>query len=135
MTTNVGAASDGFLPAARARLLDVELDGRRHEVRVHVPEPAWAELARRHKERRKGLRGEATSRVVSPMQGTVLEVGVGEGDPVDAGALICVIEAMKMENEVVAHRDGVVTELHVRPGQQVADGELICVIETEPASA
>jgi acetyl-CoA/propionyl-CoA carboxylase biotin carboxyl carrier protein len=135
MTTNVGTASDGFLPAARARLLDVELDGRRHEVRVHVPEPAWAELARRHKERRKGLRGEATSRVVSPMQGAVLEVGVAEGDAVDAGALICVIEAMKMENEVVAHRDGVVTELHVRPGQQVADGELICVIETEPASA
>jgi acetyl-CoA/propionyl-CoA carboxylase, biotin carboxylase, biotin carboxyl carrier protein len=134
MTTNIRTASDGFRQAAPARLLDVELDGRRHEIRVHSPEPAWAELARRHKERRKGLRGAATNGVVSPMQGTVLEVGIAEGDAVEAGALICVIEAMKMENEVAAHRDGVVAELHVRPGQQVAEGELICVIETESAS-
>ena len=52
-------ASDGARRATRARVLEVELDGRRHEVRLHAPEPAWAEAARRHKERSKGLGGEA----------------------------------------------------------------------------
>ena len=133
MTTTVAAKSDGAR-ATRARVLEVELDGRRHEVRVHAPEPAWAELARRHKERSKGLRGETTGDVASPMQGTVLELGVAEGDSVQPGTLICVIEAMKMENEVVAHREGVVTTVHVRPGQPIAEGEPICVIETGDAA-
>jgi acetyl-CoA/propionyl-CoA carboxylase, biotin carboxylase, biotin carboxyl carrier protein len=132
MTTRIAAASDGSL-RTRARVVEVELDGRRHEIRLHDPEPAWAELARRHKERSKGLRGEVAGSVVSPMQGTVLEVTVAEGDAITAGALICVVEAMKMENEIVAHRDGVVAELRIRPGQQVAEGELIGVIDPEPA--
>ncbi len=68
------------------------------------------------------------------MQGTVLELGVAEGDSVQPGTLICVIEAMKMENEVVAHREGVVTTVHVRPGQPIAEGEPICVIETGDAA-
>jgi acetyl-CoA/propionyl-CoA carboxylase biotin carboxyl carrier protein len=132
MTTSVQAASDG-VTRAPVRVLEVELDGRRHEVRVHAREPAWAELARRHRERSKGLRGEVAGSVVSPMQGTVLEVAVAVGDVVAAGALICVVEAMKMENEIVAHRAGVVTALRIRPGQQVAEGELIGVIEPESA--
>ena len=47
----------------------------------------------------------------------------------EAGALICVVEAMKMENELLAHRDGVVAVVHVTPGQQVALGDVVCVIE------
>ena len=62
------------------------------------------------------------------MQGTVLSVAVGEGDLVEAGRVICIVEAMKMENEVHAHRGGTVTELSVQPGQQVATGQVICVI-------
>ena len=131
-TTSIDAASDGSL-RSRARVVEVEVDGRRHEIRMHDPEPAWAELARRHKERSKGLKSEVAGSIVSPMQGTVLEVAVAEGDPVTAGALICVVEAMKMENEIVAHRAGVVAELLIRSGQQVAEGELIGVIEPEPA--
>ncbi|MBA3382684.1 MAG: acetyl-CoA carboxylase biotin carboxylase subunit [Actinobacteria bacterium] len=130
--TRVERAADGA-GRTRARVLEVELDGRRHEIRVHAPEPAWAELARRHKERGKGLGGEATGAIVSPMQGTVLEVAVGDGDEIEAGALICVVEAMKMENEIVAHRAGLVAGLRVAPGDQVADGDLICVIEAELA--
>jgi biotin carboxyl carrier protein len=42
-----------------------------------------------------------------------------------------VVEAMKMENELVSHRDGVVSELHVAQGQQVALGDIVCVIEDE----
>jgi acetyl-CoA/propionyl-CoA carboxylase biotin carboxyl carrier protein len=107
----------------------VELDGRRHDVRIHAAEPAWAELARRHKERGKGIVGDSTGAVVSPMQGIVLSVAVSVGGAVSAGELLCVVEAMKMENELVAHRDGVVAELHVAPGQQVALGDVVCVIE------
>jgi acetyl-CoA/propionyl-CoA carboxylase biotin carboxyl carrier protein len=63
------------------------------------------------------------------MQGTVLSVSVADGEHVEAGALICVVEAMKMENEIVAHRDGVVSGLSVAPGAQVSSGQLICLVE------
>jgi acetyl-CoA/propionyl-CoA carboxylase biotin carboxyl carrier protein len=122
------ASADGRPGSTRERRLVVELDGRRHELRVHTSEPPWTELARRHRERKKGLTGEESGAVVSPMQGTVLGVEVADGQPVEAGGLICVIEAMKMENEIVAHRDGVVSGLTVAPGQQVAHGDLICVV-------
>ncbi|MGH3066503.1 MAG: acetyl/propionyl/methylcrotonyl-CoA carboxylase subunit alpha [Gaiellaceae bacterium] len=125
--TKVVASSDGA-PRTRQQLVTVELDGRRHEVRLHVAEPAWAELARRHRERSKGLAGAETGAVVSPMQGTVLAVNVADGDEIRAGGLICVVEAMKMENEIVSHRDGVVSELGVAAGQQVTSGQLICVV-------
>jgi acetyl-CoA/propionyl-CoA carboxylase biotin carboxyl carrier protein len=123
-------SSDGRGPGGtHARVVAVEIDGRRHEVRIHEPEPAWAELARRHRARSKGISGEATAAVVSPMQGTVLSVAVTPGAPVAAGDLVCVIEAMKMENELVAHRDGVVGEVHVAAGQQVGQGDVVCVLE------
>ena len=122
------ASVDGRPASTRARQVVVELDGRLHQVRLHAPEPPWAELARRHRERSKGLSGEVTGAVVSPMQGTVLGVEVADGQAVEAGGLICVIEAMKMENEIVAHRDGVVSELVVVVGQQVTSGQVICVV-------
>jgi acetyl-CoA/propionyl-CoA carboxylase biotin carboxyl carrier protein len=62
------------------------------------------------------------------MQGTVLAVEVAEGDEVEAGRVICIIEAMKMENEVHAHRAGRVTELSIAPGQPVKTGQVICVV-------
>jgi acetyl-CoA/propionyl-CoA carboxylase biotin carboxyl carrier protein len=63
------------------------------------------------------------------MQGTVLAVAVVEGATVAAGDLICVIEAMKMENEIVSHGEGVVVALNVSAGDQVASGQVICVID------
>jgi acetyl-CoA/propionyl-CoA carboxylase biotin carboxyl carrier protein len=65
------------------------------------------------------------------MQGTVLAVEVADGDEVAAGQVICVIEAMKMENEVHAHRAGRVAELSIAPGQPVATGQVICVVESD----
>ena len=123
------APADGT--RSRTRVLAVELDGRRHEVRIQEPEPPWAEAARSHRERAKGLTGGGTDAVVSPMQGTVLAVEVADGDVVEAGAVVCIVEAMKMENPIVSHADGVVSELAVAAGEQVANGQVICVVRPE----
>jgi acetyl-CoA/propionyl-CoA carboxylase, biotin carboxylase, biotin carboxyl carrier protein len=123
----VPASSDGA--PMRTRRLSLELDGKRYEVEAFVPEPPHAELARRRQERtRGGTHTGAKDAVVTPMQGTVLAVEVAEGDEVEAGQVICVVEAMKMENEITAHRSGRVTELTVQQGQAVSNGQTICVI-------
>jgi acetyl-CoA/propionyl-CoA carboxylase biotin carboxyl carrier protein len=123
------------LPAAgvRQHVSLVELDGRRFEVKLLQPEPPYAELVRRRRERGRGHGHLAAARdaVVSPMQGTVLAVEVAEGDEVAAGDVICVVEAMKMENEITAHRDGRVVELSVAPGEPVQTGQVICVVAQE----
>jgi len=130
-TTSVPNASDGVLSAQTTM---AEVDGRRIEVRVLRPEPPYRELARLRRERRAGGGGHAADVIVSPMQGTVLEVRVRDGDEVAAGAVICVVEAMKMENEVTAHRAGVVSELSVSAGGTVVSGQVVCVV-SEPDEA
>ena len=67
--------------------------------------------------------------IVSPMQGTVLHVRVAEGDEVAQGDVVCIVEAMKMENEIAAHRPGVVTQLSVAAGESVTLGQVICIVE------
>jgi acetyl-CoA/propionyl-CoA carboxylase, biotin carboxylase, biotin carboxyl carrier protein len=130
-TTKVQEASDGRL---RERVTAVELDGRRFEVTALVPEPPYAELVRRRRERSgAGAHGAAKDAVVTPMQGTVLAVNVEVGGQVRAGDVICVVEAMKMENEITSHRDGQVTELSVAPGQAVTAGQVVCVISQDSA--
>jgi biotin carboxyl carrier protein len=71
--------------------------------------------------------GEGT--VVSPMPGRVLKVLVAEGDRVEAGAAVVVVEAMKMENELGAARRGTVRKVHVAPGQNVESGARLVEIE------
>jgi acetyl-CoA/propionyl-CoA/long-chain acyl-CoA carboxylase, biotin carboxylase, biotin carboxyl carrier protein len=117
----------------RESVRTVEVDGRRFEVRLLRPEPPFAELARRRRERARsgGASGAGKDAVVSPMQGTVLTVEVAEGDDVQAGQVLCIVEAMKMENEVRAHRGGRVAELSVAPGQPVKTGQVICVVASD----
>ena len=133
-TTRVASESDGAGgTATMERVVSAELDGRRYDVTLLVPEPPHAELARRRREREQGGGGHGPARdaVVSPMQGTVLAVEVAEGDEVVPGQVLCVVEAMKMENEIAAHRAGVVTELSVSAGQSVGTGQVICVVRQE----
>ena len=59
----------------------------------------------------------------------MLKVAVEQGAEVEEGALICVIEAMKMENEITAHRAGKVAELKVAEGAAINSGDTICTIE------
>jgi acetyl-CoA/propionyl-CoA carboxylase biotin carboxyl carrier protein len=62
------------------------------------------------------------------MQGTVVRVAVAEGDQVEAGALLAVVEAMKMEQPLVAPKAGQVRQLDAAPGQRVPTGHVICVV-------
>jgi acetyl-CoA/propionyl-CoA/long-chain acyl-CoA carboxylase, biotin carboxylase, biotin carboxyl carrier protein len=139
LTTSIQPSADGAHPAGAGapggheEVLVAEVDGRRFEVRIVADEPAHAELARRRRERDSGHahHGEAKDAVVSPMQGTVLAVEVAEGDQVEAGQVVCVVEAMKMENEITAPRSGTVSSLSVAAGEPVTSGQVICVLTQE----
>jgi acetyl-CoA/propionyl-CoA carboxylase, biotin carboxylase, biotin carboxyl carrier protein len=123
-----GAAPAGGRTLERTTFAQV--DGRRVEVKVLVPEPPHRALARRRRERAAAAGGGAASgTVVSPMQGTVLDVKVAEGDTVEAGQVVCIVEAMKMENEVAAHRSGTIVDVAVSAGQPVSSGQPICTID------
>ncbi len=135
--TTVARSADGRV---RPRRVAVELEGRRYEVELLEPEPPHVELARRRRDRtRQGgdgaPHGAAKEAVVSPMQGTILAVDVSEGEEIEAGRVVCVIEAMKMENEIKAHRRGVVTGLSVAAGDAVTTGQVICVVTSDGAPA
>ena len=73
----------------------------------------------------------ASEDLVSPLQGTILKLAVEKDAEVAEGDLVCVIEAMKMENEITAHKAGVVSELAVREGEPVTSGATIAVISSE----
>jgi acetyl-CoA/propionyl-CoA carboxylase biotin carboxyl carrier protein len=130
-TTTLAGVSDGA-GTLRERSVNAELDGRRYELKLLLPEPPHAELARRRSERSRagGRHGAAKDAVVSPMQGTVLAVEVVDGDEVEPGQVLCVVEAMKMENEITAHRAGRVAGLSVEAGQSVKTGQVICIVES-----
>jgi acetyl-CoA/propionyl-CoA carboxylase biotin carboxyl carrier protein len=132
-TTMLPGAADTPRQGTRERVVEAELDGRRLELKLLLPEPPHAELARRRRERgaARGRHGAARDAVVSPMQGTVLAVEVAEGDEVEAGRVLCIVEAMKMENEITAHRAGRVADLSVEAGQPVKTGQVICVVQSD----
>ncbi len=66
--------------------------------------------------------------VNAPMPGTILSVAVQTGSAVKAGQLLCTLEAMKMENEIVSPCDGIVTQVNVARGQNVESGALLMTI-------
>jgi acetyl-CoA/propionyl-CoA carboxylase biotin carboxyl carrier protein len=117
----------------------VEVDSRRFNVKVIGPPPAGGVVAAAgansagarkapRRERTGGTDGAAGGALVSPLQGTVLRVNVKKGDEVEAGAVVCVIEAMKMENEITAPMKGKVEELSAKEGASVATGDPLAVI-------
>ena len=84
---------------------------------------------RRRRRDEAGAAGAGPQRLVAPMPGKIVRVGVAPGEAVRARQTIVVIEAMKMENELKAARDGTVVELHAREGASVDAGTLLVVIQ------
>ncbi len=122
------------------RDVDVEVDGRRFKVRLWVPEPppavaaaasgGRARPARPRTTKAAGQGGAAGSGSVTvPMQGTIVKVLVSVGDQVELGQALCVLEAMKMENNIPAEKAGTVSEIKVQAGATVAAGDVVIVIE------
>ena len=135
-----GPAAAGEDAAGPAREVTVEVGGRRLEVKVYgelaaVAAGAGAGAGGGKRRSRKGAGGSggaataATEDLVAPMQGTVIKYAVEEGATVAAGDLVCVLEAMKMENNINAHRDGTVTSLGFAAGDVVESGAILARIE------
>ena len=102
-----------------------EVNGHRFEVVLHSQAPAEI----RHKIKSNGIARASGNSVSSPMQGTVVKILKANGDRVEEGELIIVLEAMKMEQPLIAQRAGVIAQLGVGIGQTVSSGQLLCVIE------
>ncbi|HEX2152685.1 MAG TPA: acetyl-CoA carboxylase biotin carboxylase subunit [Acidimicrobiia bacterium] len=113
------------------RSLTVEIGGRRFGVTFWAPEPpAAGGQVRRRPPKLEGSQPVSTDGVVTaPMQGTIVKIHVKAGDTVEAGDPICVLEAMKMENEVKSPTGGAVIDLRVQPGDTVANGAVIAVVK------
>jgi acetyl-CoA/propionyl-CoA carboxylase biotin carboxyl carrier protein len=123
----------------------VEVSGRRFDVRVVGPPfaggaeatrngagPAAARKAPRRSERRATSAGGAggPDTLPSPLQGNMWKVLVKQGDSVEQGQLLCIIEAMKMENEITAHKSGTIVELPIAEGEPIQAGAPIATIRS-----
>jgi acetyl-CoA/propionyl-CoA carboxylase biotin carboxyl carrier protein len=115
----------------------VEVSGKRFEVKVRgeaMPNGATPAAGARQPPRRERRNlahppgGGGGDALTSPLQGNVFKVLVEQGAEVQEGALICIIEAMKMENEITAHKAGTVAELPISEGAAVASGDTLAVI-------
>ncbi len=128
-------AEDG--PATVLRTVTAEVGGRRYQVKLWVPDlgdtvvMAGAGPARTTgpKRPKAAATGGGSGAVAVPMQGTIVKLLVAEGDAVEVGQTICVLEAMKMENNVIAEKAGTVKEVRVQAGASVGPGDVIAVIE------
>jgi len=112
----------------------VEVNGRRVEVKLpdSLSAPmAKAATAKRPTRRSTGgakAKAPSSNTLAAPMQGTIVKVGVVEGDEVNEGDLVVVLEAMKMEQPINAHRSGVIKSLTAKVGDSVTSGQEMCEI-------
>ena len=104
--------------------LVAEVNGKRFEVLVHAPKP----VVKRHRAKQSMAGGASGSALASPMQGTVVKIAVNEGDRVEIGDLVIVLEAMKMEQPLMAHKAGVISNLSAVIGATVSSGTALCDI-------
>ena len=107
----------------------VEIDGRRIEVALPA---TFGITGARKRKKRKGAGAKAAvsgDAVTAPMQGTVIKVNVEEGQEVEEGDIVLVLEAMKMENPVKAHKSGTVTGLAVEVGSSTTKGAQLLEIK------
>ncbi|UJA22043.1 biotin/lipoyl-binding protein [Thermoleophilia bacterium SCSIO 60948] len=129
------------LTTRRADLVELEIEGLRRSYRLRRDGAIWwingpeGQSALRELDRFPDTGGDAqTGSLTSPMPGTVVRLLTPAGAQVERGAPLLVIEAMKMEHEIVAPVAGTVANLHVEQGAQVDAGAVLAVIEEDGAS-
>jgi acetyl-CoA/propionyl-CoA carboxylase biotin carboxyl carrier protein len=118
------------------RTIPVEVDGKRYSVKLWLPETAAGTAAPKKRSTRPrpgagagGGGAAGTGTISAPMQGTIVKVLVAEGDAVEVGQSVLVLEAMKMENHISAEKAGTVKEVRVAAGDTVGTGDVLVVIE------
>ena len=121
--------------------IDVEVNSKRYTVKLWMPAGATATATSDARRARRPRRSSSSSggagagggsgEVRTPMQGTVIKVLVDVGDTVEAGQPVVVLEAMKMENNLLAGCSGTVNEVRVAAGDLVGGGDLVVMIEPE----
>jgi len=117
------------------RNITVEVGGQRYDVRywseVIAPTTSGQRAAPRRRAPKLSERagpGDTEGIVTAPMQGTIVKVHHDAGEAVELGEPVCVLEAMKMENEIKAPTGGEIVDLRVQPGDTVAAGAVLMVI-------
>jgi len=117
------------------RSTTVEVNGKRFDVKMWVPDMPMvaagpAKAAKKPARAAGGSGGAAagSGNVEVPMQGTIVKVLVEVGQTVEVGQAVCVLEAMKMENQITAEKAGTVTEVRVQQGDTVGAGDIVIVI-------
>ncbi len=113
--------------ALKRQQATVEVNGRRFEINFLVPNLKTKPPRRSTS----GLSSSASGsgQVIAPMQGTIVNIMVEKDSEIEAGSPICVLEAMKMENNIIAEKSGIVKELLVSKGDSVGAGDVLAVIE------
>jgi acetyl-CoA/propionyl-CoA carboxylase biotin carboxyl carrier protein len=121
------------------RDVTAEVDGRRYQVKMWVPDPGDAVVAAGlgagaargagPKRPKATASGAGSGTVAVPMQGTIVKLLVAVGDEVEVGQTVCVLEAMKMENNVNAEKAGTIKEIKVAAGESVGPGDVIAIID------
>jgi acetyl-CoA/propionyl-CoA carboxylase biotin carboxyl carrier protein len=143
----VAPSEDGEEEEKVEQTYAVEVSGKRFDVRVVGPPfaggggaaavngvgPAAAKAPKRAQRKSSGGGGGADV-LPAPLQGNMWKVLVKQGDTVEEGQLLCIIEAMKMENEITAHKAGTIVELPIVEGEPIQAGAPIATI-TSPAPA
>lgn len=121
------SGSSEVTPPLREDLI-VELDGKKFNLSIfsdnQIPK-------RTRKNSQSAFTGSVGDGVISPMQGTVVKIAIAEGDLVQSGDLLIVLEAMKMEQPLTAHKSGRISAVNVAIGASVTSGSTLCIIEDD----
>ncbi|HXW57842.1 MAG TPA: acetyl-CoA carboxylase biotin carboxylase subunit [Solirubrobacteraceae bacterium] len=141
------AAPVGEAPSGQEKLeqtFEVEVSGKRFDVRVLGAPAGGAAMngaapgggrAAPKRTQRASSGGGGPDTISSPLQGNMWKVLVKAGDTVAEGQLLCIIEAMKMENEITAHKAGTITELPIVEGEPISAGAPIATIVSDGAAS
>ncbi len=115
--------------SAEVREAEIEVNGKRFEVSLSVP--SSTSKVRRSASAVGASAAGGDGNISVPMQGTIVKIQVAEGDKVEAGDILVVLEAMKMENNIASDVNGTIAEITIEEGDSVGAGDIIILIDLE----